>query len=96
MIISTTRLRSELDRVVGPAPWYWNTFPEVNGASGRRFVWRHHGDSGPLAYMVSLAVEGEGDDLRLALNTYCRPFLVPPHHFGNLVPRGAIDSPDVL
>ena len=86
--IDTGRLRSHLDRVVGPAPWYWKTFPEFSSASGRRFAWRHHGDSGPLAYMVSLVVEGEADDLRLALNTYCRPFLVPPHHLGIWCPEG--------
>ena len=80
--ISTSRLKELLQRTVGPTPWYWKTFPAFNGASGQRFVWTHHGDQGPLAYLVSLSLEQEPEKPRLALNTYCRPFFVPPSHLG--------------
>src|SRR5271169_4770929 len=81
-------LRQQLDRTVGPAPWYWKTFPAFQSLAGQRFFWTHHGDQGPLAYLVSLALEQEPDKPRLALNTYCRPFLVPPHHLGIWCPEG--------
>src|SRR5712671_193301 len=48
--INTSRLREELARTVGPAPWYWKTFPAFNSTSGQQFVWTHHGESGSLAY----------------------------------------------
>ncbi len=86
--ISTSRLKDILQRTVGPTPWYWKTFLTVNPASGQRFVWTHHGDQGPLAYLVSLGLEQEPDNPRLALNTYCRPFFVPPSHLGIWCPEG--------
>ena len=85
---STSRLRDVLARTIGPAPWYWKTFPVLKSAAGQRFVWTHHGEQGPLAYVVSLALEQELDKPRLALNTYCRPFLVPPAHLGVWCPEG--------
>lgn len=51
-------------------------------------TWIHHGNDGPLAYLVSLAPEHELDKPRLALNTYCRPFLVPPRQLGIWCPEG--------
>jgi hypothetical protein len=57
-------------------------------ASGRHFVWTHHGDQGPLGYLVSLGLEQEPDKPRLALNTYCRPFPVPPSFLGIWCPEG--------
>jgi hypothetical protein len=86
--IKTARLRETLARTVGPAPWYWKTFPAFHSNSGQRFVWTHHGEQGPLAYVVSLALEQEPDKPRLALNTYCRPFLVPPSYLGIWCPEG--------
>jgi hypothetical protein len=86
--INTSRLREELARTVGPAPWYWKTFPAFNSTSGQRFVWTYHGESGPLAYLVSLGLEQEPDKPRLALNTYARPFLVPPGYLGIWCPEG--------
>ena len=53
--ISTSRLKELLQRTVGPTPWYWKTFPAFKSNSGQRFVWTHHGEQGPLAYLVSLA-----------------------------------------
>jgi hypothetical protein len=85
--ISTARLKELLQRTVGPTPWYWETFPAFNSASGQRFAWTHHGDQGPLAYLVSLSLEQEPDKPRLALNTYCRPFFVPPSRLGVWCPE---------
>jgi len=81
-------IRQQLDRTVGPAPWYWKTFPAFQSLSGQRFVWTHHGDQGAVAYVVTLALQEEPDKPRLALNTYCRPFLVPPHSLGIWCPEG--------
>ncbi len=86
--ISPTRLLDVLARTVGPAPWYWKTFPVVTSINGQRFVWTHHGEQGPLSYVVSLSLEQEPDKPRLALNTYCRPFLVPPDRLGIWCPEG--------
>ena len=86
--IGTSRLRDILARTVGPAPWYWKTFPELTAASGQRFTWTHHGDQGPLGYVVTLALKQEPDKPRLALNTYCRPFPVSRSRIGIWCPEG--------
>ena len=86
--INTSRLRELLARTVGPAPWYWKTFPKLYAASGQPFSWTHHGDQGPLAYLVSLALEQYPDNARLALNTYCRAFLMTSNHVGVWCPEG--------
>jgi hypothetical protein len=83
-----TRLRELLAGTIGPAPWYWKTFPAFTSAAGQHFVWTHHGDRGALGYVVSLGLEQEPDKPRLALNTYCRPFLVPPSFLGIWCPEG--------
>ena len=83
-----TTLRQQLERTIGPTPWYWKTFPAFRSLRGQRLVWSHHGDQGPVAYLITLALEQEPDKPRLALNTYCRPFLVPPHHLGIWCPEG--------
>jgi hypothetical protein len=75
-------IRQQLEHTVGPAPWYWKTFPEFQSTSQQRLVWTHHGEQGPVAYVVSLASEHEPDQPRLALNTYCRPFVVSPQCLG--------------
>jgi hypothetical protein len=85
--VKSSRLRELLARTVGPTPWYWETFPPVV-VGGQRFVWTHHGDQGPLAYLVSLALEQQPDKPRLALNSYCRPFLIPPSRLGLWCPEG--------
>jgi hypothetical protein len=86
--ISSSRLLDILAHTTGPAPWYWKTFPSVSSVSGERFVWTHHGEQGPLGYVVSLGLEQEPERPRLALNTYCRPFLVPPASLGIWCPEG--------
>ncbi len=58
-------------------PWYWNAYPEPTGNSGRKYIWMHHGEEGPVGYLVTLAQRQDPTRPRLALNTYCRPFLLP-------------------
>lgn len=84
----SSRMRERLARTVGPAPWYWKTFPALRSASGQHFVWTYHGEKGPLEYLVSLGLEQEPEKPRLALNTYARPFLVPPARLGIWCPEG--------
>src|SRR5690242_3948224 len=86
--INTARLQNLIRHTIGPAPWYWETFPQLSSTQGQRFVWTHHGKEGALGYLVSLSAEGETDKPLLALNTYCRPFLVPPVHLGVWCPEG--------
>ncbi|HEY6185624.1 MAG TPA: hypothetical protein VIW67_25510 [Terriglobales bacterium] len=81
-------LRQRIQNVIGPTPWYWKTFPAFRSDSGQRFVWSHHEEQGPLGYVVSLALEQQPDKPRLALNTYCRPFLIPPGRLGIWCPEG--------
>ena len=75
--IDISHLRDLLSRTIGPAPWYWKTFPALITSSGRRFSWTHHGDQGSLAYLVSLHTDELPESPRLALNTFCRPFSIP-------------------
>jgi hypothetical protein len=86
--LSSSRMRGLLDRSIGPAPWYWETFPALNLPSGERLVWTHHGQEGAIGYLVSLSVQGETERPLLALNTYCRPFLAPPGRLGIWCPEG--------
>ena len=81
-------VRQQIESTIGPAPWYWRTFPVFRSHAGQRFVWTHHGEQGPVGYLVTLALEQEPDKPRLALNTYCRPFLVPPNLLGIWYPEG--------
>src|SRR5579859_5322097 len=86
--IDWSRLKNILSKTAGPTPWYWETFPAFRSRSGQRFVWTHHGTEGPVAHLVTLGLEQEPDKVRLALNTYCRPFLVPAHFLGVWCPEG--------
>lgn len=86
--MDASRVREILSKTVGPAPWYWETFPAIGAHSGQRFVWTHHGAEGPVAHLVTLGLEQEPDKARLALNTYCRPFLAPPDRLGIWCPEG--------
>lgn len=82
------RLRDLLAGTIGPAPWYWKTFPSFQSPSGERFLWTHHGETGPIGHLVTLGLEQDSDQVCLALNTYCRPFLVAPHLLGVWCPEG--------
>ncbi len=86
--IDASRVRKILSDTIGPVPWYWETFPAIRGLSGQRFGWTHHGTEGSVAHLVTLGLEQEPDKTRLALNTYCRPFLVAPHFLGVWCPEG--------
>jgi hypothetical protein len=88
MAIDRERLGEQLASIIGPAPWYWKTFPAITSSSDQRLGWTYHGESGALGYLVSLGLEQEPDRPRLALNTYTRPFLVPPAHLGIWCPEG--------
>ena len=83
-----SRVKRILSQTIGPAPWYWETFPSFGSLSGQKFVWTHYGTEGPVAHLVTLGLEQERDKIRLALNTYCRPFSVPPHFLGVWCPEG--------
>ena len=85
---SSSRLRDIISQTVGPTPWYWKTFPPIVSKARQRLLWTHHGDQGALAYLVSLSLEQEPEKPRLALNTYCRPFFVPPSNLGVWCPEG--------
>jgi hypothetical protein len=83
-----TSIRQQLENTVGPAPWYWKTFPAFRSHARQKFTWTHHGSEGPLGYVVTLALQGEPDKPRLALNTYCRPFLLGEDSLGVWCPEG--------
>jgi hypothetical protein len=86
--LTAARAHSLLARTVGPAPWYWNTFPAFLSHAGQRFAWSHQGEQGALSHVVSLSLAQEPETPRLALNSYCRPFLVPPSNLGVWCPEG--------
>ena len=88
--------KNSLSRLIGPAPWYWKTFPAFQLTSGQRFVWTHHGTEGPVAHLVTLGLEQEPDKIRLALNTYCRPFSGTAEFSRHLVPGGTQHPADVF
>lgn len=97
--ITASRAHELLQPTIGPAPWYWKTFPALRPIAGQNLSWTHHGEEGPLGYLVTLGAEPERP--RLALNTYCRPFPVLPSHLGVWCPEGrslrfACFDPDAL
>lgn len=83
-----TALREQLAHTIGPAPWYWKTFPSIVLDSGQRGLWEQHGEEGALAHIVSLAPEANRDQPRLALNTYTRAFPVGTNRLGIWCPEG--------
>jgi hypothetical protein len=87
-MISDGNLAQLIRTAVGPAPWYWETFPSVTGASGKRYIWRFHPQGTDLAFLVTLHLPDELDRPRLALNTYCRPFVIDNSSFGVWCPEG--------
>ena len=86
--MDAARARKLLSQSVGPAPWYWQTFPSFQSRSGQRFVWTHHGTDGPVAHLVTLGLQQDTGTARLALNTYCRPFVTPSNLLGIWCPEG--------
>ena len=86
--INTAALREQLAPTIGPAPWYWKTFPALRLNSGQQAVWEHHGEQGALAHIVSLAPQANRDQPWLALNTYTRAFPVGMDRLGIWCPEG--------
>lgn len=86
--LDSSRLRDTLSHTIGPTPWYWQTFPVLTAATGQRLVWHHQGIEGPLGYVVTLGPEEDPNSALLALNTYCRPFLVGATKLGIWCPEG--------
>ncbi|HLK32787.1 MAG TPA: hypothetical protein VKT29_06830 [Terriglobales bacterium] len=82
-----SRQRELIDNAIGPAPWYWKTFPAVEASSGQEFEWRYHSEKSELPYLVTLGLAQEAHTPRLALNTYCRAFHIPPKLFGIWCPE---------
>jgi hypothetical protein len=87
-IPNLSSIRQQMERTIGPAPWYWKTFPALISASGQRFVWTHQGSEGPVGYVITLALEQEPDKIRLALNTYSQPFMISSRFLGVWCPEG--------
>jgi len=82
-----TRILAAIEKATGPSPWYWETFPTVVTHSRQRLVWTYHGNTGELAYLVTLSLEQEPNRPRLALNTFCVPFLISPNLLGVWCPE---------
>jgi len=83
-----SRLARLLAHAIGPAPWYWKSFPTIHSAGNQRLSWTHHGESGPVAHLVTLSDDSLPGQALLALNTYCRPFPVAPSLLGIWCPEG--------
>ena len=71
------RQRHLIENAVGPAPAYWQSFPQPTGAEGRKYVWTHHGDTGPIAQLVTLNPRQAPQTTLLGLNRLCRAFSIP-------------------
>jgi len=85
--LNRSRIKDLLANTVGPAPWYWKTFLQISAPNAPPLAWTHHGDQGAIAHLVTLG-EDQPDQASLALNTYCRPFPVPPSLLGIWCPEG--------
>lgn len=78
-----TKLVQELiNKTLGPAPWYWQTFPAILGNLKNKYVWSYHRDKGKHSYLVSLSKLGDSQNIKIVLNSYTRPFLIHPHSLG--------------
>jgi hypothetical protein len=84
----SARERQIIEQAIGPAPWYYRSFPAVTGAGGQEYAWSFHGSQGPNAYLITLDATGDASNTRLALNTYCRPFPMDDGHIGIWCPEG--------
>jgi hypothetical protein len=84
------QLNKLVQSTTGPAPWFWETFPEVRGSGSRHYEWRFHGHQEGLSSLVTLHGEGEQDKPRLALNAFCRPFPIEQGKLGVWCPDGRI------
>lgn len=71
-----------ITKAIGPAPWYWETFPQIKSSAGETFLWMFHGTTGENAYQVSLNKNNQPDDIKIVLNTYTRAFAIGDNHLG--------------
>lgn len=76
-----------LQKTIGPAPWYWNTFPTITSSVGREYGWKFWGKEGVFAYLVLFYALDDPDNIRLVLNTYARPFCISPSYLGLWFPQ---------
>ncbi len=72
-------------RAVGPAPWYWKTFPSIATPSGE-LLWLKHGEIGRPDHFIALHRVAERNP-RLLLGTHCRAFSIPPSLLGIWFPE---------
>lgn len=72
----------QISKTIGPAPWYWNTFPDIKTASGKILKWSFLGAEGEGAYVVDLASTEKAKPYKFLLNTYTRAFFIPPYYIG--------------
>ena len=84
----TSQLLDLLATTIGPTPWYWQTFPAITSVAGQHYDWHNEEGEGSVANIVTLGLEQQPTLPRLALNTYCRPFFVPPQYIGVWCPEG--------
>lgn len=70
-----------IESTVGPAPWYWKTFPNFE-RDGESLRWRFYGTTSKLAFVVVLEEPGVRAKPLLAVNTYMRPFVANPGYLG--------------
>ncbi len=75
-------VQTVINNAIGPAPWYWQTFPTIKGASKHHYVWTFHGTNGRHSFLVTLSRQNEPQNFILALNAYTRAFAVSPHYLG--------------
>lgn len=69
-------------KAIGPAPWYWETFPEIKTDSGSRYLWSIQEKQGSNTHNVSLRKFNQTDEMKILLNTHTRPFLIGKHYLG--------------
>lgn len=71
-----------LQSAIGPAPWYWQSFPSIYGPSGKRYVWTIQESKARNVYFAALHREGKDDGYLLALGMYSRMFTLSPSMLG--------------
>jgi hypothetical protein len=84
-------VRRVIAAAVGPAPWYWTTFPTYR-LGDRRFVWRvEQDDRAPRPRLIE---EGTTEPL-LVVDIYTRAVVANPGCLAIWYPRGAAGSIEV-
>ncbi len=84
-IISDGEIRELLKTAIGPAPWYWNTFPEITTKAGIKYKWNY--DEKKAEWIPYLEKVGENDCLLMGVDTYLRAFSLPTGYLGIWYPR---------